>query len=336
MEDRITLDYGSGGLKTSQLIDSILMPAFQNPILSQLGDGAVLDGNNKLVFSTDSFVVSPWRFPGGDIGKLCVCGTVNDLCMAGGTPKYLSLSFILEEGFLFSDFKQIVTSIGKEAKKAGVMIVTGDTKVVESGKGDGIYINTSGIGFQCLNLPGKLGIRPNDSILISGSVGCHGAAIMMARAGLLQEGSSLISDCQSLHLFLDTIQNAAAPGSIRILRDPTRGGIATTLNEFIEGTPLSIELSSADIPIDPSVQAACDILGLDPLYCACEGRMLVICDPESTDSILSAMKMIPGGENSTQIGTVTNNLPGKVLLRTAIGGKRILSKLSGMQLPRIC
>ena len=165
MEDRITLDYGSGGLKTSQFIDSILIPAFQNPILSELGDGAVLDGNNKLVFSTDSFVVSPWRFPGGDIGKLCVCGTVNDLCMAGGIPKYLSLSFILEEGFLFSDLKQIVSSIKKETQTSGVTIVTGDTKVVESGKGDGIYINTSGIGFQHLSLPGKSGIRPNDSVM---------------------------------------------------------------------------------------------------------------------------------------------------------------------------
>ena len=159
---------------------------------------------------------------------------------------------------------------------------------------------------------------------------------MMARASLLQEESPLVSDCQSLHLFLDAIQNAAAPGSIRILRDPTRGGIATTLNEFIEGTSLSIELSSDNIPIDSSVEAACDILGLDPLYCACEGRMLVICDPKSTDSILSAMRMVPGGENSTQIGTVTDDLPGKVLLRTSIGGKRILSKLSGIQLPRIC
>ena len=336
MEDRITLDYGSGGLKTSQFIDSILIPAFQNPILSELGDGAVLDGHNKLIFSTDSFVVSPWRFPGGDIGKLCVCGTVNDLCMAGGIPKYLSLSFILEEGFLFSDLKQIVSSIKKETQTSGVTIVTGDTKVVESGKGDGIYINTSGIGFQHLSLPGKSGIRPNDSVLVSGSVGCHGAAIMMARAGLLQEESPLVSDCQSLHLFLDAIQNAAAPGSIRILRDPTRGGIATTLNEFIEGTSLSIELSSDNIPIDSSVEAACDILGLAPLYCACEGRMLVICDPKSTDSILSAMRTIPGGENSTQIGTVTSDFPGKVLLRTSIGGKRILSKLSGMQLPRIC
>ena len=172
-EDRITLDYGSGGLKTSKLIESVLLPAFDNDALAALGDGAVLDGSQKLVFSTDSFVVSPWRFPGGDIGRLSVCGTVNDLCMAGGTPKYLSLSFILEEGFPFSDFESIVSSIAEEAKEAGVSIVTGDTKVVDAGKGDGIYINTAGIGFQRAVLPGKAAIRPGDAVLISGSIGCH-------------------------------------------------------------------------------------------------------------------------------------------------------------------
>ena len=183
-DDRITLDYGSGGLKTSELIESILLPAFDNDTLASLGDGAVLDGSQKLVFSTDSFVVSPWKFPGGDIGRLSVCGTVNDLCMAGGIPKYLSLSFILEEGFSFSDFKSIVSSIAEEAKEAGVSVVTGDTKVVDAGKGDGIYINTSGIGFQRAVLPGKSAIRPGDAVLISGSIGCHGAAVMMARSGL--------------------------------------------------------------------------------------------------------------------------------------------------------
>ena len=198
-DDRITLDYGSGGLKTSELIESILLPAFDNTALSQLGDGAVLGGSDRLVFSTDSFVVSPWKFPGGDIGKLSVCGTVNDLCMAGGTPKYLSLSFILEEGFSFSDFKSIVSSIAEEAKEAGVSIVTGDTKVVDSGKGDGIYINTAGIGFQRAVLPGKSAICPGDAVLISGTIGCHGAAVMMARSGLLREGSPLVSDCQPLH-----------------------------------------------------------------------------------------------------------------------------------------
>lgn len=343
-DDRITLDYGSGGLKTSKLIESILLPAFDNAALSHLGDGAILGGNEKLVFSTDSFVVSPWKFPGGDIGKLSVCGTVNDLCMAGGTPKYLSLSFILEEGFSFSDFKNIVSSIADEAKEAGVSIVTGDTKVVDSGKGDGIYINTAGIGFQRAVLPGKSAIRPGDAVLVSGTIGCHGAAVMMARSGLLREDSPLISDCQPLHRISAaaleaarmTAESAAFSAPIRILRDPTRGGVATTLNEFTEQMPFSIELNETALPVDPAVETACDMLGLDPLYCACEGRMLTVCAPEAADAVLDAIKKVPGGENAARIGTVTEDMPGKVLLKTPIGGRRILAKLTGMQLPRIC
>lgn len=335
-DNRITLDYGSGGLKTSELIESILLPAFGNPVLSRLGDGAVLTGREKIVFSTDSFVVSPWKFPGGDIGKLSVCGTVNDLCMAGGIPKYLSLSFILEEGFPFADFKNIVSSIADEAAEAGVSIVTGDTKVVDSGKGDGIYINTAGIGFQKAALPGKSAIRPGDAVLISGSIGCHGAAVMMARSGLLREDSPLFSDCQPLHRISSAALDAADDGSIRILRDPTRGGVATTLNEFTEQMPFSIELDEAALPIDSAVEAACDMLGLDPLYCACEGRMLAVCAPETAEAVLDAVRIIPGGEYAARIGTVTEDMPGKVLLRTPIGGRRILAKLSGMQLPRIC
>lgn len=360
-DHRITLDYGSGGLKTSELIESVLLPAFDNAALSQLGDGAVLESSGKLIFSTDSFVVSPWKFPGGDIGKLCVCGTVNDLCMAGGIPKYLSLSFILEEGFSFSDFKNIVSSIADEAKSAGVSIVTGDTKVVDSGKGDGIYINTAGIGFQRAVLPGKSAIRPGDAVLISGTIGCHGTAVMMARSGLLREDSPLVSDCRPLHLIsaaalktagmgitgssLQTAEKSPEPSDylslsesapIRILRDPTRGGVATTLNEFTEHMPFSIELEEEALPIDPAVEAACDMLGLDPLYCACEGRMLAVCAPENAEAVLGAIKKIPGGENAARIGTVTEDMPGKVLLKTPIGGRRILAKLSGMQLPRIC
>lgn len=343
-DDRITLDYGSGGLKTSELIESILLPAFDNAALSQLGDGAILGGSDKLVFSTDSFVVSPWKFPGGDIGKLSVCGTVNDLCMAGGIPKYLSLSFILEEGFSFSDFKSIVSSIADEAKQAGVSIVTGDTKVVDSGKGDGIYINTAGIGFQQAVLPGKSAIRPGDAVLVSGTIGCHGAAVMMARSGLLREDSPLVSDCQPLHKISAatleavgmTSESTDLSASIRILRDPTRGGVATTLNEFTEQMPFSIELDETALPVDPAVEAACDMLGLDPLYCACEGRMLAVCAPEAAEAVIDAIKKIPGGENAARIGTVTEDMPGKVLLKTPIGGRRILAKLTGMQLPRIC
>ena len=335
MDEKITLDYGSGGLKTSELIESILLPAFKNDALSRLGDGAVLPGSDKLVFSTDSFVVSPWRFPGGDIGKLSVCGTVNDVCMAGGAPKYLSLSFIIEEGFSFQDFRDIVSSVAEEARACDVSIVTGDTKVVDAGKGDGIYINTAGIGFQRADLPRKESIRPGDAVLVSGTIGCHGAAVMMARSGMLAENSPLRSDCAPLHEISAAALNAAGP-DIRVLRDPTRGGIATTLNEFTEGMPFSIELGESVLPVDPAVEAACDMLGLDPLYCACEGRMLIICSPGSADQILAAVRAVPGGENAARIGTVTEDMPGKVLLRTPIGGRRILAKLTGIQLPRIC
>lgn len=352
MSERITLDYGSGGLKTAELIDSILLPAFDNPALASLGDGALLKGNRQLVFSTDSFVVTPWRFPGGDIGKLSVCGTVNDVCMAGGEPKYLSLSFILEEGFLFADFRNIVSSIAEEAKKACISIVTGDTKVVEAGKCDGIYINTAGIGFQRACLPGKTGIRPGDAVLISGTIGCHGTAVMMARSGLLTADSPLVSDCRLLHEISAAALTAAGamrhgsttPDSmphhmsdaIRIMRDPTRGGVATTLNEFTEQMPFSIELDESSLPFDTSVETACHMLGLDPLYCACEGRMLVVCAPEAAAQILTAMQKTPGGEHAAQIGTVTKEMPGKVILKTSIGGRRILSRLTGIQLPRIC
>lgn len=332
MEEIVTLDYGSGGQKTSELIDSIVLPAFQNPALAALGDGAVLAGSDRLVFSSDSFVVSPWRFPGGNIGKLCVCGTVNDVCMAGGIPKYLSLSLILEEGFPLCDLREIIASAAEEARRTGVIVATGDTKVVEHGKGDGIYINTAGIGF--LNTPGlgKDSIREGDAVILSGSAGCHGAAVMMARSGLAQ-GDSLLSDCRPL---TELSRAALDAGAVRILRDPTRGGVATTLNEFVEGTELCVELEESAIPVDPPVQAACDLLGLDPLYCACEGRMLVVTAPEDADTVVAALRQIPGGEQAARIGSITQNRPGRVVLKTRLGGSRLLAKLSGQQLPRIC
>lgn len=333
MSDIITLDYGSGGTKTSRLIEEILLPAFDNSFLHELGDGALVPGNSDLVFSTDSFVISPWKFPGGNIGKLCVCGTVNDVCMAGGLPKYLSLAFIIEEGFPFSSLEEIVRSIADEAKRAKVAIVTGDTKVVEAGNGDGIYINTAGIGFRRASLPGRSHIRPGDCVLTSGSIGCHGTTVMMARSGLLHDGDALRSDCQCL---TDLSAAALNAGEIRIMRDPTRGGVATTLNEFTEQTDLSIELSEAALPIEPAVQAACDLLGLDPLYCACEGRMLLVTSPDTAGDVLHALRAIPGGEQAAQIGVVTQKMPGHVILNTRIGGSRVVAKLSGQQLPRIC
>lgn len=333
MEEIITLDYGSGGLRTSQLIESILVPAFHNPTLEDLGDGAVLPTmDGPLVYSTDSFVVTPWRFPGGDIGKLAVCGTVNDVCMAGGQPKYLSLSFIIEEGFLMEDFKTIVNSIATTAQLAGVQIVTGDTKVVERGKGDGIYINTSGVGPQRAAGLSRKAICPGDAVLVSGSVGCHGAAVLMAR-GEIPFAGELLSDCRPLHQLSAAALEA---GGVRTLRDPTRGGVATTLNEFVEGSALTIELEEDAIPVDPAVAAACDLLGLDPLYSACEGRMLAVVSPGQADAVLDALHQTSGGEHAAMIGRVTESRPGHVVLRTALGGSRILGKLTGAQLPRIC
>lgn len=333
MEEIITLDYGSGGLRTSQLIESVLVPAFRNPTLEDLGDGAVLPTmDGPLVYSTDSFVVTPWRFPGGDIGKLAVCGTVNDVCMAGGQPKYLSLSFIIEEGFLMEDFKAIVDSIATTAQLAGVQIVTGDTKVVERGKGDGIYINTSGIGSQRAAGLSRKAIRPGDAVLVSGSVGCHGAAVLMAR-GEIPFAGELLSDCRPLHQLSAAALEA---GGVRILRDPTRGGVATTLNEFVEGLPLGIELDEEAVPVDEPVDAACALLGLDPLYAACEGRLLAVCAPERAGAVLAALRALPGGEGAARIGQVTAARPGQVVLRNAFGGSRILGKLTGAQLPRIC
>ncbi|MBQ8935108.1 MAG: hydrogenase expression/formation protein HypE [Oscillospiraceae bacterium] len=331
-QDIITLDYGSGGRKTAQLIDELLLPAFQSDTLNALGDGAVLDLNGPLVFSTDSFVVSPRFFPGGDIGTLSVCGTVNDLAMCGGIPRYLSLSFLIEEGLAVEELKRIISSIARTAKAAGVEIVTGDTKVVERGRGDGIYINTSGIG--TLAYPGLSpdNIREGDAVIVSGSIGDHGATVMMARNGLL-EGSPLRSDCQPLHKLA---QAALDCGGVRVLRDPTRGGVATTLNEFTEGRNFSIELEADGLPILPPVQAACDLLGLDPLYCANEGKLLAVVAPERAEDVVHALRATPGGEEAVVIGRVTGRAPGKVILNTFLGGGRVLSKLTGAQLPRIC
>lgn len=331
-QDLITLDYGSGGKRTAQLIEELLLPALGNPQLNRLADGAVLDWSGPLVFSTDSFVVDPLFFPGGDIGKLAVCGTVNDLAMCGGTPRYLSLSFILEEGFPMESLRRIVRSIGEMSAACGVSIVTGDTKVVERGRGDGIYINTSGVGE--LTWPGlsTTQIQEGDRILVSGPMGNHGATIMLARSGMM-EGSGLCSDCQPLHHLARAALNT---GGVRVMRDPTRGGVATTLNEFVEGSGYSIELLERSLPVDESVRVACSMLGLDPLYCANEGKLLLVVEPERAQAVLEALRAQPGGEQAADIGTVSKRYPGKVVLKTYTGGARVLSKLTGAQLPRIC
>lgn len=332
MDEIITLDYGSGGKKTSRLIENIIVPAFSNPALNALGDGAILPGAGEIAFSTDSFVVDPIFFPGGDIGKLSVCGTVNDLAMCGAEPKYLSCAFIIEEGLESEKLEKIVASIRDAARSAGVQIVTGDTKVVERGRGDKIYINTAGIGV--IKYPGlsPRNIRCGDKVIVSGTVGDHGTAVMLARNGMMQ--GELTSDCAALNRLADAILSLGA--GVRVLRDPTRGGVATTLNEFTEGTALSIELEEEQIPVRPQVRAACDMLGLEPLYCANEGKLLAVVSPEDTERVLARMRELPEGADAAVIGTVSDRHPGRVVMKTAFGGTRILQKLAGAQLPRIC
>ncbi len=332
MDEIITLDYGSGGKKTARLIEQLLVPAFANPALEALGDGAVVEGTSKLAFSTDSFVVDPLFFPGGDIGKLSVCGTVNDLAVCGAEPKYLSLSFILEEGLKLEELRQIVASIQAQAEKAGVQIVTGDTKVVEKGRGDKIYINTAGIGF--VRFPGlsPRNIRPGDAVIVSGAVGDHGTAVMLARSGMMQ--GDIRSDCAALNALCARVLGTGA--AVRVLRDPTRGGVATTLNEFVEGTELGIVLREEDVPIRPQVRSACAMLGLEPLYCANEGKVLAVVAAEDAQTVLDAMRDTDEGRDAAVIGTVSDAYPGRLVMETAFGGKRILQKLTGAQLPRIC
>ena len=333
MDDAITLDYGSGGGKTSALIEELIVPLLKNEALRELDDGAVISGNERLVFSTDSFVVSPYIFPGGDIGKLAVCGTVNDVAVSGGEPRYLSLGLIIEEGFPTEDLRRIVQSIARTAGEAGVRVVTGDTKVVERGRGDGIYINTSGIGFLRAPWLGRRTIREGDKILVSGPVGNHGTSVMLARNEGLLEGE-VLSDCGPLHRMAAKLISLGE--GLRFMRDPTRGGLATTLCELVGGTEFSIEFSEKDVPVEPAVRSACDILGLDPYYCACEGRMIAAAAPEAAEEALALMRSLPEGEGAAVIGTVTRRKPGAVIVRTAFGGARIVAPLAGAQLPRIC
>ncbi len=328
MDDIITLDYGSGGRKTSALIEELILPAFGNEALNALGDGALLEGG--LAFSTDSFVVTPLEFPGGNIGKLAVCGTVNDLAMCGAEPKYLSLALVIEEGLPTETLRRVLASAAETAKAAGVSIVTGDTKVVERGRGDGLYINTAGIGL--VRYPGlsPSAMRPGDAVILSGTAGDHGAAVMLARGGMLS--GEIESDCAPLNSLARALLESGA--KVRVLRDPTRGGVATTLCEFAESAGLGIELDEAGIPVRRSVAAACAVLGLDPLYSANEGKLLAVVSPESAETALAALRAHPAGRGAAVIGRVTEGR--RVILKTPNGGSRVLRKLSGAQLPRIC
>ncbi|HEY2774976.1 MAG TPA: hydrogenase expression/formation protein HypE [Candidatus Binatia bacterium] len=335
-EDSIVqLAHGGGGRKSAQLIESMFVPAFASPALEALGDGALLDvAGTRLAFSTDSFVVQPVFFPGGDIGSLAVHGTVNDLAMCGAEPVALSVAFVLEEGFPTADLRRIVSSMAAAASACPVPIVTGDTKVVDRGKGDGIYVNTSGIGRVRRGIDvGPRRARPGDAVLVSGPVGDHGIAVMSARSGLEME-TSLVSDSACVLPLVRAMLDAVP--STRTLRDPTRGGLATALCEIALSSGVGVTIDEAAVPVRPEVRAACELLGFDPLYVACEGRFLAIVPNEGADRAVAALRAVSGGESACRIGEVTTGPAGRVLLRTGIGSHRRLERLSGEQLPRIC
>lgn len=335
MDKHITMAHGSGGRKTAELIENILLPVLSNEELNKLNDGAYLNiYGKKLVFSTDSFVIKPIFFPGGDIGKLSVCGTVNDISVCGGIPMYLSLSLIIEEGFLTENLIRIAQSIKTTCEQCGVKIVTGDTKVVEKGYCDGIYINTSGIGFVDEDTElGSWKLCPGDKVIVSGSIGDHGLSVLAAREKLF-DSEILKSDCAPLNgLIGDLLQYKE---SIRIMRDPTRGGLATTLKEFVDNSPVGIKIYSDMIPVKEEVRGACDILGIDPLYAANEGKVVLIVAKDSADAMVKKMRGNIIGRDAAIIGEVLGGAGGKLLLDTGLGSTRIIDKLSGAQLPRIC
>ncbi|MBL8445171.1 MAG: hydrogenase expression/formation protein HypE [Zoogloeaceae bacterium] len=334
---RVDLNHGAGGRAMVQLIDELFARALANEYLGQGNDGAVLPAlapGERLVMATDAHVVTPLFYPGGDIGSLSVHGTINDVAVMGARPLYLAASFILEEGFALADLARIVASMASAAREAGVPVVTGDTKVVEQGKGDGVFITTTGVGALPPDRnPGGACARAGDAVLISGTMGDHGMAILAQRESLAFE-SEITSDSAALHGLIAALFDAV-PG-LRVLRDPTRGGLATTLNEIARQSGVGIEVDEAQIPVHPQVAAACELLGLDPLYLANEGKLVVICAPEDTDKALAALRAHPLGARATRIGTVVADPHRFVQARTPLGGRRMLDWLTGEPLPRIC
>jgi len=332
----ILLDHGSGGLASQELIGKLFLKYLDNPILRGLEDSAILENQpGKLAFSTDSYVVDPIFFPGGDIGKLAVHGTINDLAMRGAKPLCLSLGLILEEGMPLDDLEKIISSIAESCSDSDVPIVTGDTKVVPKGKGDKIFINTSGIGFVPEHIDiSSLNSKVGDNIILSGTMGDHGITIMTRRAGISMEGN-LRSDTMALHRLVDRLLDEI-PDHVHTMRDPTRGGVATSLNEIAANSKLSIQLREEDLPVTPEVRAACEILGLDPLYLANEGKCLVVVSAEMTDRALEIMRNCTEGRHATIIGKLVEGKPGRVVINTPIGGSRVVTPLHGEPLPRIC
>jgi len=338
--DRILLAHGSGGTLSHDLVQRLFVRHFSNPALLHLDDSAVLEiaGQTglRLAFTTDSYVVSPLFFPGGDIGKLAVCGTVNDLSMSGAQPLWLSAGFIIEEGLPLADLEQIVASMATTAEQAGVHVVTGDTKVVDRGSADRLFINTAGVGVLSPGVQiGGERACPGDAVLLSGTIGDHGMTILTQREGLTFD-SPLRSDCAPLNKLVASLLAAVGPGQVHVLRDPTRGGLATTLNEIAAASRAGIEIEEASIPVREAVRAACELLGLDPLYVANEGKLVALVEQGAAPQALAALRRDPLGVDAVLIGHVSDQHPGRVVLRTSLGARRVVNMLTGEQLPRIC
>lgn len=333
--DVILLSHGGGGRMSRDLISKLILKYFTNPQLQSMPDAAAISApRGPLAFTTDSYVVRPLFFPGGDIGRLSVCGTVNDLAVVGAQPLALSCGLIIEEGFLLSDLERILESMCAALDETGAPVVTGDIKVVEKGAAQGLFINTSGIGEICENAPtGVETIVPGDRILVNGTLGDHGVAVLAQREGIRFD-ADVRSDCAPLNGLTRALLHAA-PG-VRFMRDPTRGGLASALNEICEGRAWGVELEQVAIPVLPPVAALCEILGLDPLHVANEGKIVAVVSDEHAEAALNAMKSHPLGKNAAMIGAVTADHPGRVTVRTPWGGARLLDMISGEQLPRIC